>query len=251
MSAFKLIAIVVLISGCVSASDHSIEGVWRSRGWGYIYEIRGSALQAFEVTSTTCVRGFKAARLSSESPRQATFRTGSGDVFHITANGEDDHKRIVHPRGLTSIAIERLPALPQMCAPPTPDTPLGNFEVFARTFAENYISFDLRRIDWDQVVAQQRAKVNARTTPAQLFEILKAMIEPLTDIHTGIEAPKLKRKFDPPLRPGTERVTGGNIERFANSGRRHLAAITNHAYLRGPLLSLCVANGSTVGLTAA
>lgn len=145
----------------------------------------------------------------------------------------------MHPRGLTSIAIERLPALPQTCRPPTPDTPLGNFEVFARTFAENFISFDLRRIDWDQVVPQQRGKVNDRTTPAQLFEILKAMIEPLTDIHTGIEAPKLKRTFDARLRPGTERVTGGNIERFAKSGRRQLAAITNHAYLRGPLLSLC------------
>lgn len=81
MTALKLIALAVLVGSRVNAFDPSIEGVWKSRGWGYIYEIRGSALQAFEVTSATCVRGFKAARLPSESPGQATFRTRSGDVF--------------------------------------------------------------------------------------------------------------------------------------------------------------------------
>jgi hypothetical protein len=240
MIAFKLMAIAALAAGSVNASLHPIDGVWRSQGWGFVYQIRGAALQAFEVTSTTCVRGFKAEGLPSEAPgRKAKFRSHGGDVFYIATDGDDDHARVVHPGGLTSIVFERLATLPEICATPTANTPLGNFDVFVRTFAEHYISFDLRHVDWDIVVAQHRGNVSMRTTPAQLFEILKSMIQPLSDIHTGIEAPKLRRTFDPPLRPGTDRVVGGNIDRFARAGRRELASITNRAYLHGPLLSLC------------
>lgn len=65
------------------------------------------------------------------------------------------------------------------------------------------------------------------------------MIQPLTDIHTGIEAPKLKRAFDAPLRPGTDRVVHGDRDGLPKVGRRKLAAITDRAHLHGPLLSLC------------
>jgi hypothetical protein len=234
MTQVKLIAIVALAAGSVSASPPPLDGVWRSQSWGLVYQIRGSNLQAFEVTSTTCVQRVQAKRLSPE-----TFRTRDGDVFNIVAGGDADRKRVVHPTGLTTIALERLPTLPEICTPPTANTPRGNFDVFAQTFAEQYISFGLRHIDWQQVVAEQRAKVGAQTAPSQLFEILKAMIQPLTDLHTGIEAPKIKRNFDPPLRPGTDRVVGGDLDRFAKEGRRALEEIANRAYLQGPLLSLC------------
>lgn len=240
MTTVKLMALVALAAGSVHASVYPLDGIWRSRGWGFVYQIRGSTLQAFEVTNTTCVQGFRAERLSPETPgREATFRTHDGDVFYIVTDGDDGHKRVVHPTGLTSVVLERLPTLPETCKPPTANTPLGNFDVFVQTFAEHYVSFDRRHIDWDRAVAQQRANVSARTTPKQLFEIFKALIWPLTDIHTGIEAPKLKRDFDPPLRPGTDRVVHGNIDRFAKAGRRELVAITNRAYLHSPLRSLC------------
>src|SRR6266567_9335188 len=45
-----------------AASTQPLDSVWRSQGWGFVYEIRGARLQAFEVTSTTCVAGFKAER---------------------------------------------------------------------------------------------------------------------------------------------------------------------------------------------
>jgi C-terminal processing protease CtpA/Prc len=116
---------------------------------------------------------------------------------------------------------------------------MGNFEVFTRTFAEHYISFDLRHVDWNRVVAEQRTKINSQTTPAQLFDILQGMIRPLSDIHTGIEAPKLKRAFDAPLRAGTDRVVHGSIGKFEKAGRRDLAAVTDRIYLRGPVRAYC------------
>jgi hypothetical protein len=41
------------------------------------------------------------------------------------------------------IRIDRLPQMPAVRDPPTANTPRDNYEVFTRTFTENYISFDL------------------------------------------------------------------------------------------------------------
>lgn len=49
--------------------------------------------------------------------------------------------------------IDRLPRLPPVCDHPTPDTPLNNFEVFTQTWAENYISFDLKHVNWNSIVS--------------------------------------------------------------------------------------------------
>ena len=160
-------------------------------------------------------------------------------MFSIADDGDGDHKRITTPTGLTSIAIERIGSLPKACTPPTANTPLNNFDVFTQTFAEQYISFDLRHVNWENVVAEQRGKVTTRTMPAELFEILSSAIRPLMDIHTGIEAAKPKREFDASMRSGSDRVVHGNIERFAKTGRRQLAEVTDRRYLRGSVVPFC------------
>lgn len=240
MNVFALAAMAALAVGSADASARPIEGFWRSQGWGRVYEIRGAALQEFEVTTTTCVQSFRTER-SSAGPagRDATFRMRDGSTFRIVLDGANDAAHIEHPGALINIFIERIAELPEVCAQPTADTPIGNFDVFARTFAEHYISFDLRHVDWDRVVAQGRAKLSPQTSPGQLFDILAGMIKPLADIHTGIEAPKMRRTFDAPLRPGSDRVVRGDIVRFEKAGRRELAAITNHAYLQGAVRSFC------------
>ena len=172
MKKLQFILTASLAVDCFGAAG-VLDGVWRSQGWGLVYQVRGADWQAFEVTSTTCVAGTKAKRITSARPgSEATFQIRRGDVFSIVDDGGSDHKRITTPTGLTSIAIERIDALPKACTPPTGDTPSNNLEVFVQTFAEQYISFDLRHVDWDRVIVEQRGKVTDRTTPAELFETL-------------------------------------------------------------------------------
>lgn len=235
----KVMAIVTLLAGPISAFPHSIDGVWLGEGWGSLYEIHGPTLKSFEVTKTTCVVGFSAKRIQQANTQDGVrFRAQHGDMY-IVAGVDETHKTLKRPAGLTSIALTRVSSLPETCTPPTPNTPLGNFEVFTRTFAEQYISFHLRRLDWGRVVAQQREKIGPHTTPTELFEAFRSMVAPLHDIHTGIEAPKIKRTFDPALRSGTDRVVRGNIKRFAKTGRRELADVTDRAYFHHSLRSLC------------
>ena len=237
----------ILLVGCLfalaSAATQPVEGVWRSQGYGYVFDIHGTGLKAFEVTTQTCVPGFTARRLTTSAPeREASFKSRNGDLFSISAGGDNDHKLLIHPGALSSLRIDRLPQMPAVCDQPTANTPPGNFEVFTRTWAEHYIAFDLKGTDWEKVVADNRAKVTPETTPAQLFAVFESMIKPFDDIHTGIEARRPKREFDGRFRPGSDRVIQGGpakIAQFETRGRRELFAVTDRAYLHGSLRKFC------------
>jgi hypothetical protein len=233
------------------ALSQSLQGVWRSQGYGYVFEVLGSQLKAFEVTSTTCVAGFTArlqriTTAGEDSGGTVAFQSNEGDKFFIRAGGEKDHRLLHFENSASDVRIDRMERLPPVCEHPTANTPADNFEVFTRTFAEHYISFDLKQADWRRVVGEYRSKVTARTTPAQLFDIFEAMIKPLGDVHTSISAPKVHfrgistgREFEG-IRPGTDRVLKGQSEeRFQKSGMRTLFAVTQHAYLLGPVRNFC------------
>jgi len=222
-----------------SSSAQSLDGVWRSQGYGYLFQIRGDAWKAFEVTSMTCVAGFTARRAANAaSDREAAFRMTDGGTFFVRTGGTGDHKLLHFDGSASDVRIDRLPQLPVVCDRPAANTPLDNFEVFTRTWAENYISFDLKQTDWDKVVAANRAKVSTTTTPAQLFDIFAAMIKPFGDAHTGIDARKLKREFSG-IRPGTDRVVKGGFDKFQKGDLQKLLAVTDGAYLHGPLRKFC------------
>jgi len=221
----------------------SVDGTWRSEGYGDVYEIQGPTVKTYQVTATTCIPGFSAQRDPASVPgREATF-THDSEVFFIRAGGERDHK-LLHNEGSASdvrldrLSLDRLPSLPAVCDHPTPNTPAGNFEVFTRTWAENYIMFDQKKVDWDGVVRANQGKVHPETTPAELYDIFAGMIEPLHDRHTYIDAPDLKREFST-NRPGTDRIIKGNKEEFRSKTTPALWEITDRAYVKAPLRKWC------------
>ena len=234
----------VLFAPVTAFGADSLDGIWRSQGYGYVFNFQGSALKAFEVTRTTCVPGFTATRLPMAGPgREVTFTTTDRDVFFVRPGGDAAHRTLHFDGSASDMRIDRLPRLPPVCDHPTPDTPLDNFEVFTQTWAENYISFDLKHVNWDSIVSLNRSKVAPGMPAAQLFDLFEAMIKPFGDAHTFIYAPKLKRRFRG-IRPGTDRVVNelagkGGFDKFQESGMRKLFAITNKAYLHGPLRKFC------------
>jgi len=217
----------------------SLDGVWKSRGYGDVFEISGSTVKSFQVTSTTCVPGFTGQRdPAAIAGREATFTHDSSEVFFIRSGGNRDHKLLHNEGSASDVRLDRLSQLPAVCDHPTPNTPAGNFEIFTRTWAENYILFDQKNVDWPEVVRANQTKVRPETTPAELYDILVAMIEPLHDRHTYIEAPDLKRDFST-YRPGTDRIIKGNTREFFTKTLPALWEITDKAYLKAPLRKWC------------
>lgn len=245
------ILLASLLVTAAPALSQSLDGVWQSQGYGYVFEFLGSHVKAFEVTSTTCVTGFTARLQPNPTAAEdfggaAAFQSNEGHLFFIRPGGPKDHKLLHFENSASDVRIDRIERLPALCERLTANTPADNFEVFTRTFAEHYISFDLKQTDWGKVVAEYRSKVTSRTTPAQLFDIFEAMIRPLGDVHTSISAPKVHfrgistaREFEG-IRPGTDRILKGQSEeRFQKTRMRTLFAVTQHAYLRGPVRNFC------------
>lgn len=236
MAAGKVCVLAALAGAILSGGELPLDGVWRSVGYGDVYVVRGTAWQTFEVTGSTCVAGFTARRAAGSGNQ---FRAKDGAAFSVVDEGAGPLKRLVRAGELNSVLMERVDALPAACSPPTANTPLGNFDVFVQTFAGHYIAFELRGVDWARRVSEQRARIGAGTTPGELFGILSELIWPLADIHTGLEAPSLKKSFDAALKPDSERLMGGHVVRFEKSGRRELAAMTDRAYLQGRVRPFC------------
>jgi hypothetical protein len=211
----------------VPAAAQSVDGVWRSQGYGDVFVVNGADWKTFEVTATTCVPEAQARRIAgAAADREATFQENGSDPFFIRSGGSHNHK-ILHRQGAASdVRIERIPRVPAVCARPTPDTPPNDFEVFARTWAEQYISFDLKHVDWNKIVGANRLKVTDKTTPTELFDILAGMIRPFGDAHTGIDAPSIDKHFKG-FKLGIERAPKSVLE------------VTDRVYLKSPLRSFC------------
>ena len=185
-------------------ADRGLDGTWQSEGYGNIFVIEGAHIEPFEFTTTTCVKGpvtrFVASRKVKNTDGDGfTFRDGDSADYKLASPGEAE------------IRLDRLAALPPVCSHLTPNTPAANFEVFARTFAEHYIRLDLQHADWDTLTERARGAIKPDTSPTQLFEIMKDLVEPFGDEHSGIYAPAIHRDFEG-FRPGGYQTTEGKAE---------------------------------------
>lgn len=215
----------------------ALSGVWKSDGYGLVFVATGDTLQAYEVTQTTCLPSFKAAKLAGAHPGAEAAYGSDGEVFLVKAGLDSAAKRLHYDGAASDMVIRPLAARPATCDTPTPDTPAGNFEVFAQTWAEHYILFDQKHADWPAVVAKARAQVTPGTKPEQLFKILSAMIAPFEDAHTGIQATSIKQTFRQ-LRKGTDRLAKHGVHDFMTKDVPGVLAITDRK-VRGPLHKFC------------
>lgn len=104
------VLLVAALAGAAPVQAPSVDGLWRSQGYGYVFEIEGPTLKAFEVTSTTCVPGFTAALDATAVPgREATFKTPDGQVLFIRAGGTADHRLLHNDGSASDVRIDRIP----------------------------------------------------------------------------------------------------------------------------------------------
>lgn len=80
--------------------------------------------------------------------------------------------------------------------------PVSIFEQFWGTYHTDYAPFEERGVDWDEVYATFRPKVNGQTTDEELYNILKDMISGLNDSHIKFTAPG-KQVYTPNIYYGT------------------------------------------------
>ena len=85
---FVIATVPLLFAPVTVFGANSLDGIWRSQGYGYVFNFQGSALKAFEVTRTTCMPGFTATRSPTTGPdREVRFNTTDKDVLFVRPSG--------------------------------------------------------------------------------------------------------------------------------------------------------------------
>jgi hypothetical protein len=211
------------------AQQKSERGLWLSDGYGLLLEINDDEIRAFQLTAISCIVGWTAKR--EQKLRSDNVSVFIGNATFRLSNGRSADVKRLHVDGTVSdIMLHRTAERPTTCAQAPDNSPQGNFAVFWQTFAEQYPFFGLHKMDWSAVAREFRPQVTSTTRPGQLFDMLRRMIEPLQDSHTGIDAIDIKKNFD------GWRKDSNHLEDEDWKTARHLIA---NRYVRGRLRRYC------------
>ncbi|MFN0181316.1 MAG: S41 family peptidase, partial [Gemmatimonadales bacterium] len=205
-------------------------GLWRSDGYGMVWEFQADGLQTWEVTATTCLRTAKLPKGSPPAGAAAAFLNGAATAWIVRTGWSANQLRVHSPGTVSDIKFRRIGELPTVCRSPTPNTIEGSFAVFERTMREHYAFFALRRMDWAAQVADARRQVTGGMAPVDFYQLLSRMVAPLEDRHTDVTAPDLG------LRLRNFRRSGGWADSAAYQA---LLDAPPRRYLAGPLESWC------------
>lgn len=163
----------------VEAAD--IDGVWRTRGYGAVVEITGTTATIYQETGISFFPVEERALVGNhidlgEPPNEEIYE------FHL----EGDTLVAIHRT--STLYLDRLDSLPAIRG--TSSDPVNVFNVFWKTIEENFASFQLLSLDWQQVRQDFQGRVSSGMSPNALFDVLGDMGALLQDGHTTLYAPE-------------------------------------------------------------
>jgi hypothetical protein len=227
-------ALAMMVPACTAAPPEPPGQVWRSDGYGWIYSLNGEHLQIYEITEISCLPSQTLNQVGPPSP-DGVIQYGRKGIPRQTLRKGPNGQATLHLLGLAAdVDLLPLGGLPSECSRKTPNDPQTNFDIFWTTFAENYNSFGRNNINWAAVRDQYRPRVHNDTNPHELFGILRAMIEPLGDVHTRIEGPD-DLAFSG-LRPGTRELSDQAVSTAVDKHLRTHGATQFQSFVQGQIV---------------
>jgi carboxyl-terminal processing protease len=155
-------------------------GTWKTVGYNKCFEITADRFSISDLSAISRV-------YSKEGPLEDFFK-----VFDRLEQGPNGQLHFCARGGITRYTLRPYHPLDAVRGMPGEDRstdPVFNFEVFWHYFHENYAFFELRRMDWERVYRDCRPQVNARTTPAELTDLLTRILIELDDSHATLDLP--------------------------------------------------------------
>lgn len=162
----------------VRAQGHlapALQGVWRSRGYGFIARLGAADVELFHRAGPFCYRD---PRPEPDPDRLfVSYRpVGGGSVAFSSEPGQ------------TRYVFDRLAALPPACAEPTPWTADRIAALTAETFATLYPSSRARNLDWRARAAVAADSLTPASDDAALFAALSRLLDGIEDPHVELHA---------------------------------------------------------------
>jgi carboxyl-terminal processing protease len=165
----------------------AIQGVWRSRGYGYVVRMDSKGPELFHVAGEFCYPDPRGER-DPDGIFEYYRQMGSGAVAFSSEPGDSLY------------VFDRVPSLPAACTDRTPWTQSRIAALVAAIFTDLYPSFAEFGIDWKaRVAALERQRANI-TNDASLFDALRTLLDGIEDAHTELHGSAAGRSVE--LVPG-------------------------------------------------
>ncbi|MBX2880377.1 MAG: S41 family peptidase [Granulosicoccus sp.] len=152
-----------------------MEGVWKSDGYGYLIEVKRAHIWVYDFNTQSCI-------VDDSSTHDFAYgfpsiKWHSNDSFQIGQEADGKH-----------ILFKRIEALPSACTANQESSPLAVLDAFSANMTEHYAFFKLHNINWQQRVQIARSKIEEGSSDAELFNVMKEMLEGISDSHLGFRA---------------------------------------------------------------
>jgi hypothetical protein len=176
----KRILPFILITICCINSANSAETIWKTVGYGYIFQIIGNTTTVFDVTNKHCLKN----HLITEEFENISFNEEIKTI--------DDQTRLLNFGGLFPLKLTKLKSLPIQCqaGKVTHISDKGYLfnakivlDVLMSNFEEHYAFTEDRNINWAELRILWQKRINPKTTEEELLTIIDNFLEQLRDGH--------------------------------------------------------------------
>ncbi|MFC0118301.1 S41 family peptidase [Pseudoalteromonas xiamenensis] len=166
-----------------------LQGVWQTKGYGYLFDFSGSDVTIYETTSLSCIKsGLTAGQLNTAG----TWTFPVTIPGFINANmyavpGDAPNSLVLH-RSDTSTYMQanKISSLPSQCTKSMSSAPTVVSRVFVANFNEQY-AYAKEKVAF----LPKHTRVDSMT-PHELFVHLTQLVKPLKDPHIALVAPSVE-----------------------------------------------------------
>ena len=158
-----------------SEVKHMFDGVWASRGYGWLWEIKNGKAERYDIGEGFCIP--KSSEEYMMTPYSGAKLSRDGRTLRLRLHDPDYF-----------YTFDRLAELPALCRQQAPAGPEFVFDVVVSMFDAHYAFFEERGVDWERTVERARSKLCPGMNDADLLEVLQKLLAPFADSHVGIEA---------------------------------------------------------------
>jgi len=175
--------ICLVILGCTTKKNPTIEGYWMQDGYGVYLEITDSIYKMYDVTEISCQ--------PSVSGSINNWTDSLSTLMDLYTVSEINSKSMVLKYGITSYKFSKLDTPLKTCETPILEStnPKLNFDIFWHTFKENYAYSTIRNVDWEAIYEAQKPLISEATSQVELFGYIGEILDAIQDEHISLKAP--------------------------------------------------------------
>ena len=153
----------------------ALNGVWRSRGYGWLWVMQDGRLRTYEESGTFCIQG---------SGTQDINKLAKG--LQISDDGRTIRVTLDDPA--YEFTFDIIEGLPGTCTRKPDANPAAVIDAIDAIFTAHYAFFPERKVNWPAVVRAAKAKVAAGNSDKELLEIIGQLLSHFADDHVSLQA---------------------------------------------------------------